>query len=304
MSAAAPGAEFPAPMGVEPADRPLRVAIAYSRVPFPMTKGDQLTVSHLIQFLAERGHDVDFFTLANAGELSTEQDTWLRERCRRVEVLPHPRWRQLLGVAKAVLTRKPLQVGVFESPVLRRQLDAGIEAGAYDVVYTYYARSATATTGHFSPNEVLVRDGNRTAGYLAMQLSQTLNARRIAETDPRRSRRLLFRVEAARMERYEARIWQEYTRVVLIGPKDVEAVQQACDAQGQPRPTNWIYGAHGTDISRFRPACPDDVVPGRIVFSGNMQYEPNVEALLWFVKNCWPSVSAANPDAHLVGRGA
>jgi hypothetical protein len=45
---------LPKVMRVEPAPRPFSIAIAYSRLPLPMTRADQMTVAHLISFLAAR----------------------------------------------------------------------------------------------------------------------------------------------------------------------------------------------------------------------------------------------------------
>ena len=46
-----------------PAARRLQVLFVYSRLPLPMTSGDELTVVHLLEFLHARGHEVDFVTL-------------------------------------------------------------------------------------------------------------------------------------------------------------------------------------------------------------------------------------------------
>ena len=56
---------LPKVMRVEPAPRKFAIAIAYSRLPLPMTRADQMTVAHLISFLSARGHSVDFYALDN-----------------------------------------------------------------------------------------------------------------------------------------------------------------------------------------------------------------------------------------------
>jgi glycosyltransferase involved in cell wall biosynthesis len=68
---------------------------------------------------------------------------------------------------------------------------------------------------------------------------------------------------------------------------------------GQLEINNWVLAAHGTDIERFRPAQDDEVIPNRIVFSGSMRYQPNVQAALWFVERCWDSIRRRVPGAEL-----
>jgi glycosyltransferase involved in cell wall biosynthesis len=65
------------------------------------------------------------------------------------------------------------------------------------------------------------------------------------------------------------------------------------------------------DVRVFPNAIPDVPVPAveeenAIVFSGNLEYHPNVEAVRWFARDIWPSVHRELPDAEwrLVGRNA
>ena len=71
--------KFPKPMDVERAERPLRIAVVYSRIPLPMRRADQLTVAHLLSFLKARGHAVDLYCV-NTGGVADEADlAWLHE---------------------------------------------------------------------------------------------------------------------------------------------------------------------------------------------------------------------------------
>jgi glycosyltransferase involved in cell wall biosynthesis len=56
-------------------------------------------------------------------------------------------------------------------------------------------------------------------------------------------------------------------------------------------------------VESFRPDGPP-AGGARVVFCGVMDYAPNVEGVLWFVKHVWPRVREANPDATLTLAGA
>jgi polysaccharide biosynthesis protein PslH len=288
--------QLPRLMRCAVAPQPLRIALVYSRIPFPMMRGDQMTVAHLISFLSQRGHLVDLYTLAVDGELDTEQARWLQRTCRSVRIYPQP-WRaKLVGLAIGLLALLPLQVSIFRNPRLKRDLERAISSEGYDVVYCYYPRTAPAI-----PSFVKARPG--TISVLALQLSQTLNTQRMARNERGWFKRLVYRMEAVLMGRFEARIWQDFNKVVLIGPADVAAVKEQCRAHGQPEIDNWIYGAHGTDTDKYVPADPSDIVPGRVIFSGSMLYAPNIQAVLWFVEHVWPTVRAEIPGATFVIQG-
>lgn len=290
------GDVLPRTMQCDHAERPLRIALVYSRVPFPMMRGDQMTVAHLISFLAARGHKTDFYTLDVDGRLSPEQDEWLNRSCRSVRTYRHTRAAMALGLVAGALTFTPIQVGIFRNRRLSRDLEKSIDAGGYDIVYCYYPRTASAI-----PQSL--REKEDTASFLALQLSQTLNTRRMARYERNRLKRWVYRIETVLMSRFESRIWKKFNRVVLIGPADVEAVKQQCRKHHQPEIDNWIYGAHGTDTDKYVPAKPEEVVPGRVIFSGSMSYPPNIQAVLWFVEHVWPKVRAAVPDATFVIQG-
>ena len=57
---------------------------------------------------------------------------------------------------------------------------------------------------------------------------------------------------------------------------------------------------NGVDLTKFDPARYD-IPPGtgmQVIFTGAMDYAPNVEAVCWFAANVWPSIAARNPHAR------
>ena len=98
----APNTTLPSSMNVLPAAHRLRIAFVCSRLPLPMTRADQLTVAHLISYLAARGHSLDLFTLDTGEKPTPEQRAWLDQRCRQLLVFRQPMARSILGLIRAV----------------------------------------------------------------------------------------------------------------------------------------------------------------------------------------------------------
>ncbi|AQT78734.1 hypothetical protein B1R94_04940 [Mycolicibacterium litorale] len=285
----------------------MRIAFVYCRNPLPMRRADQITVAHLIEFLSARGHIVDLFCLDGDGQgnsdnaLASADIEWLEERCASVTHVRQNRGRALLGAFGALLTGKPLQIGWLSRAQLSKALAAAMEETAYDVLYAYYFRSAeTVVSAMKRPSA----QQNRVPTVLAMQLSQTLNTRRIRDDATTVVSRLLFGLESRLIARYEARIWQKFDRTALIGPKDVDAIASECRAQGLPEIDNWFYSPHGTDVTRFRPRPDLSPEPGTVLFAGTLFYPPNIQAATWLATAIWPLVRRQVPTARLriVGR--
>jgi glycosyltransferase involved in cell wall biosynthesis len=139
---------------------------------------------------------------------------------------------------------------------------------------------------------------------LALQLSQSLNTRRMTENKLGLSHRLIYAVERRLVRSYEARIWSDFDRTVLIGPRDAQEIRAACVDEGVPEIDNFMYCAHGVDTERFRPRADVTPEPGLVVFSGGMNINTNVNAVIWFTDEVWPLIKAAEPAARLriVGR--
>lgn len=287
----------PRPMRLDPAPRRLRILFLYSRPPLPMTRGDELTVAHLLEFLHARGHEVDFVTLTEPGQpLRPEHMAWLESRCRRVVLVPHSLKRSLGRAAQGWLRGWPFQIGLLLSPGQLEAVRGLVAQNRYDMAYAYYIRSAEALRAAVRARPGLV-------SFMALQLSQTLNTERLARTAAKAWERLFYRFETGRMGDYEARLWRDVSRTVLIGEKDKAAIAAACKARGLPEIDNVVWGPHGVDVARFRPR-PETEEADTVVMSGVMRYAPNVEAALWFVQEVWPLLRRRRPAARffLVGR--
>jgi glycosyltransferase involved in cell wall biosynthesis len=259
-----------------------------------------MTVANLISYLYARGHVVDLYALRTGAHVSSEDVTWLAEHCRKVRLYRHGRVHQVIGAASAVLRHHPLQVGIFRNRRQARDVQREVRRGSYDVVYTYYLRSAEATRsiGHRA------LAARCPVNVLALQLSQSLNTARILRTATRRVVRWIYRYEHAAISDYESRIWKHFDGCVLIGQRDLDAINEECDRRALPRIDNVVFGQHGTDVDRFRPKDPGIRVQNRVLFNGVMRTPTNIQAVQWFVRRVWPLVLCMYPDAEfwIVGR--
>jgi glycosyltransferase involved in cell wall biosynthesis len=61
---------------------------------------------------------------------------------------------------------------------------------------------------------------------------------------------------------------------------------------------------NGIDSSIFKPnldTCKQE--HPALLFTGVMDYKPNIDAILWFIANCWSQIKAQYPSAKLVIAG-
>jgi glycosyltransferase involved in cell wall biosynthesis len=296
---------FPKQPNVPAAERRLKICVIYGRTPLPMRRADQMTVAHLLAFLHARGHVVDLFYIDTGGEASRDDKAWIAENTNSYRAYELDAWHASRAFLRGLARMTPLQVSLFSHAQQISEVRAHIAASEYDIVYTYYFRSAEVAKGiGIQNNNPKKGQSKRPVTFLAFQLSQTLNTRRIAANAPDRLQKLFYLLESRLVERYEARIWQFFTRTVLIGKSDVEEIKAACRRHGQVEINNFIYGAHGTDVTRFMPRDDIHVKTNHLVFSGVMRTPTNIQAAQWFARKVWPLILKERPSATwaIVGR--
>jgi glycosyltransferase involved in cell wall biosynthesis len=121
--------------------------------------------------------------------------------------------------------------------------------------------------------------------------------RRLADVETRAWMRRLLEVEWKKMRAEERRACEQTAMTVAVSADDRDRL--AADA---PNATV-LDVPTGVDIRYF---CPRDTptVPGRLVFSGSMDWYPNEDAILYFIAENLPLVRRARPDVSLsvIGR--
>jgi glycosyltransferase involved in cell wall biosynthesis len=104
-------------------------------------------------------------------------------------------------------------------------------------------------------------------------------------------------LEARRFARFDRRHLRRYDLLIAMSEDDRAAVRAVSDVRCEVVP-------NGVDTSTLDVGPPADAPVA--IFTGNLAYPPNAEGLLWLLRDIWPRVRAAVPDARLVvvGRGA
>jgi len=262
----------------------LRLLVLAPRFPYPLDKGDRLTVFNLVKHFS-RLHDVTLVTFLEPGQDPADRKH-LDGFVDRIETVPLSKWRSYLRAVAGMLRGRPLQVGYYSSPQMARRVDQVIREFEPDIVYAHTIRMAPYLTG-----------AGRIPRVLAMQISMRLNYGRLARFHKSLLRRLVYRVEAWWAGRYEPKIARCFDRCLLISETDVAAL-------GSPRPGNILINPHGVDFRFFTSTGSGAEESGDLVFTGNMAYPPNSDAVEWFVGDILPLIREKVPGARLTVVGA
>jgi glycosyltransferase involved in cell wall biosynthesis len=107
---------------------------------------------------------------------------------------------------------------------------------------------------------------------------------------------LVYRGVALRLKRYELNVVSRFNRVIVCSENDAELLLKYAK-----KDLNVEVVPNGVDIDYFTPDPKlEDESKNIIVYTGAFMYEPNVDAVFFFVQQILPVIYRAFPDARFV----
>jgi hypothetical protein len=249
------------------------------RIPYPPYRGDKLHVYNLVRRLAAR-HRVGLVTFVE-NEAERAYIEPLAEHCSYIRVTHLSKWTSLLNVASVLFDRTPFQVAYYRSRAFAASVREAVAAFRPDIVHSHLIRTVQYTRAIEGIPRVL---GLTDAVSLYLQ--------RFADQEGNPLKRALVRMELARIVRYES-VAADYDRALVCSATDREVIlDRAPGAE-----VGILY--NGVDLDSFTPR--DDITPepGRIIFTGNMTYFPNIDAVEWMLAEILPAIKRRVPHARL-----
>lgn len=254
--------------------------------PAPPDSGLRLLQHNLLRVQAAKHR----MTIVSAIRDSTEHDALQTLEQLGVKVLPirlpntrspvhRAGYRLKHGIA-AMAPRSPVTVRYATPPAVRRAIGGALADESYDLVEVHGSVMASALRGLPShPPSVL---------YL-YDLQHVL-LEQAADLAPSPVARAWTRHQARLMLRHEQR-WLRAHSLVLATQSGEAEIACGLGAAVEAMPL-------AMDLDALRPPV-DDPVPARVVFTGVMNYHPNVAAMVEFVRSCWPAIIGRIPNATL-----
>jgi polysaccharide biosynthesis protein PslH len=293
----------------------VRVLILTPQFPYPPHQGTTIRNYHLIAGLARR-YEVH---LLSFGDPEVCQGTPLDGLCRSVQVVQAPQRTTARRLAGLLFSRLPDLAQRLPSAEFQDALDATLDREDPDVVQVegielarYLFRVADSRSGRGRPCLIL---DEHNAEYILQQRACETDARRLwprrtpgdeperaGPTDIRGSARrlagaLYSLVQWRRLRRYERRACLAADRVVAVSEADAHALRALVPGL-EP-----VVVPNGVDVDFY--SAPVPLLTGRpgpepfdVVFTGKMDFRPNVDAVLWFARQVLPLIRREVPSVR------
>jgi len=271
--------------------RPPLLFLAH-RLPYPPNKGDKIRSFHRLPSLATR-YRIYLGTFAESADDMQHVDA-LRPICEAIKLVRLRPGPAKLASLRGLLQGEPLTVPYYRSRELRYWVDELI------------ARHGIRHAAVFSAGPAAYLLGSRYAGLRRVIDFVDVDSDKWAQysvTVPP-PMRWIYRREAVRLRSFERRIAAEFDASVFVSEAEAALFRKIAPESADK--VSFAY--NGVDTVYFDPALPlpDPYPEGDLplVFTGAMDYWPNVDAVCWFAEAVLPKVRESVPGARFYVVGA
>jgi len=276
----------------------MRILFLTPQLPYPPNKGTSLRNFNIIKNLACR-HEIHLLTFcASVQELSNAQP--LNKYCARIEVVTPPKRTSAQRLSSIAFSPLPDMALRLASNKLTAKLEQSVLSTSYDLIQVEGIELMPAVIALLDKQKrarlpkVVFDDHN--AEYVLQQ--------RAYEVDRERLRRWPWAfysyVQCRRLRRYERNACRRTSATIAVSEEDREALL------GLDSGLDVAVVPNGVDTEYFRGPllCADSqaekpCAPPNLVFTGTMDFRPNIDAMTWFCKSIFPQIIQRVPDVHL-----
>mgnify|MGYP002630330002 FL=1 len=245
------------------------------RVPYPPNRGDKISTWRLVSRF-RREHEVRVLAFAhNQEDLDAAQK--LCDMGIQTTAIPHNEFWKKVQSLPLLLTNTPLTLGVYGSKKLQKKVDDLAQWA--DLAYAF-SSSMGAFFEHHPELQRVLHIGELDSDKWRQYSERT-----------RFPMSAVYRREWRTLREYERRLAHMVTENVLCTHLEQRIFNQEIPGASS------IVLRNGVDLEQFFPA-PEASEANHLVFTGVMNYLPNVDGCLWFAKDIFPRIQERYPDAR------
>ena len=260
----------------------MKIFVLLPRIPYPLEKGDKLRAFNQIKQLAKRNEII--LCALNDNPKVNEQDAFhaLQPFCQSINFIKITKPQILLGLVRAFLKGLPMQCGYFYNRKAVKKIDALIAKHKPDMLFGQLLRVAEYIRYKDLPKTIDYQDifsyGMKRRADIASFVT-----------------RPIYNMEYRRLSRYEAAIFEDFDVKTIISEPDRELFPHE-------QRDEILVIPNGVDHDYFKPQEQEKKYD--LVFTGNMSYPPNVNAVEYLAEEILPIVWKTLPKVKMYIAGA
>ncbi len=265
----------------------MKILIVTMSLPYPPASGGAIRVHGIVEGLHQAGHSVTVMCF-HAGERPAAVNPAIR-----IETAPPPSRRISDRLRDLLLSRQPDIARRFYDETFADRLDALCRAEQFDVVQF----EGIEAVCYLPTVQAAQPDAKRIFDTFNAEYDLQRTIFHIDRRTPRRWPAALYSyLQIGRIRRYEAAMCHAADAVIAVSPEDVRLLEPL----SRPGSVHWVPNGIWVDRYITPTESPFTARRPQIVFTGKMDYRPNVDAMLWFTESILPRLD--NVHLTIVGQ--
>lgn len=263
----------------------MRILWILPYLPWPTSSGGKTRQYHLLRSLAERGHRITLLVHSKT-PLDNDARAKLEPLLERLIVLPRRPLKHPLTLLAALFSPWPLLTSVNGLSQGLSQQFASLLQESWDIIQIEHSYS-------FQPYAKLLQQRQQAFLLTEHNLESSLGA----ATYDRFPRwlGLFVRYDQWRARRWERRVFDQASCVIAVTEADANGMRALTQ-------TPLEVAVNGVDTRAFA-GVQADSVSQRVLFVGNYEYAPNLDAVQWALDEIFPLLWQRCPDARFAVAG-
>ncbi len=253
------------------------------RMPWPLNDGGAIGIFNITKSLAELGHRITLVTYPHVDRAMTEEGVRDLSKYAEVELVSKPlpsRNSVLMGTMfrGAYPIERRMMPEMFE--LLRRILGQK----QFDVVHVDHA--------HMGKYGLWIKKNYGLPIVLREHNFEALIYERFARTEPNPAKRFVARMHGKRLRKEEVGFLHAFDAIAAITEEDAAIMRNVA-----PKARIKVIPA-GVNTDYFRPSA-EKVDPDHILWIGSIVWDPNYDAVRYFLSSIFPSILLKRPQTRL-----
>ncbi len=261
----------------------MKILFLANRIPYPPYRGDKLKIYNLARQLSQK-HKLYLLTFTETDEDKTYRSK-LETVFSEVHLVHLPKWQSALNCLAAFWKKLPLQVLYFHSAEMKKQLNELLVRHKFDAIHIQHLRMAP----YLSERKDLPRILDLPDAFSLYWERRKKVKRGIFTT-------IFENIEQKRVLSYES-VLKDYQLSLVCSGEDLEYLKQRHHVH------NLRLLPNGVDLTMFTAEKHDYSHNHTLLFTGNMDYAPNVDAVGYFTEEILPIVHQRFPEVKFVIAG-
>ncbi len=264
----------------------MNILIITPRIPYPPFRGDKLKIYNIAKILS-RNNSVHILTFRRNNKhkeyLKNFESLGIKLETVRLSFLESIFW-----IFIAFFTKLPFQAALYRSVKMKKRINDLINIGNFDVIYFHWIRIAQYYE--------LIKSTNKVLSVIDYTDAVSLNLSRLVNIEKNPIKKFFIQIERKRIAEHE-KIAEKFHTLFICSEVDKKFLMD----RGIKANYKLLY--NGIDTTNFK-SDSTQYNWNRIIFTGNMPYRANYDAVLYFVREIFPNILKAIPEAkfYIVGQ--